>query len=344
MGYVILRTQKLKDRGSITRSLKHSFRDQETPNAIPEKTPENEHIGADSVAEVNDKITERLNTQLKIRKNAVLAIEYLVTGSPEVLNEKNEEDQNKYFNDALDWMKAKHGADNVVYAGIHRDETTPHLYAYVVPIDERGKLNCRAYLGGSKALNEMQTDFAEKVGNKHDLERGIEGSKAKHKTIKKYYAEIQKEPHQISADELPRRYKKLGGLLYETDESYAETVAEFVLDKVAPELEKAKTHKAASEEKARYQKAFFELRTDAQDYRNLTKDLTYKQQHQLKKTANELRKANEQAKAKALEQEKEQKQLERDRLDKEHEAKRKQREQARRRNRRHKQGGNDLGF
>lgn len=337
MGYVILRTQKLKDRGSITRSLKHSFRDQETPNANPEKTPENEHIGADSVTEVNDKITERLNTQPKIRKNAVLAIEYLVTGSPEILNEKSEEDQNKYFNDALDWMKEKHGTDNVVYAGIHRDETTPHLYAYVVPIDERGKLNCRAYLGGSKALNEIQTDFAKKVGNKHDLERGIEGSKAKHKTIKKYYAEIQKEPHQISADELPRRYKKLGGLLYETDESYAETVAEFVLDKVAPELEKAKTHKAANEEKARYQKAFFELRTDAQDYRNLTKDLTYKQQHQLKKTANELRKANEQAKAKALEQEEEKKQLE-------HEAKRKQHEQARRRNRRHGRGGNDLGF
>ena len=41
--------------------------------------------------------------------------------------------QDAYFRDALDWLKNKHGAENVVYAGIHRDETTPHMYAYVVP-------------------------------------------------------------------------------------------------------------------------------------------------------------------------------------------------------------------
>jgi len=37
----------------------------------------------------------------------------------------------------------------------------------------------------------MQTDFAEKVGAQFGLERGIEGSKAKHQTIKQYYAKIQ---------------------------------------------------------------------------------------------------------------------------------------------------------
>lgn len=58
--------------------------------------------------------------------------------------------------------------------GIHRDETTPHLYAYIVPIDERGRLNCRAFYGGAGALRLMQTDFAERVGRKHGLERGVE--------------------------------------------------------------------------------------------------------------------------------------------------------------------------
>ena len=40
-----------------------------------------------------------------------------------------------YFRDSLEWLKQRHGAENVVYAGIHRDETTPHMYAYVVPRD-----------------------------------------------------------------------------------------------------------------------------------------------------------------------------------------------------------------
>ena len=55
------------------------------------------------------------------------------------------------FNDALKWLRERHGGSNVVYAGIHRDETTPHMYAYVVPLDEAtGRLNCRKWLGGAK--------------------------------------------------------------------------------------------------------------------------------------------------------------------------------------------------
>ena len=191
MGYAILRVQKLKDKGSIRRSLKHSFRAQDTPNADPERTPDNSHHFSHSVDHAMDNITKQLNTQKKIRKNAVLAVEYLVTGSPESILGKTRSQQDDYFQDAIHWLTEKHGAENVVYAGIHRDEQTPHLYAYVVPIDEKEKLNCRAFLGGAKMLNEMQTDFAETVGIKHGLERGIEGSKAKHQSIKKHYAAIQ---------------------------------------------------------------------------------------------------------------------------------------------------------
>ena len=67
------------------------------------------------------------------------------------------------------------------------------MYAYVVPIDpDSGRLNAKRWLGGSKALNQMQTEFAEKVGAQHGLDRGIEGSKARHQTIKKHYAAIEK--------------------------------------------------------------------------------------------------------------------------------------------------------
>lgn len=164
----------------------HAFREQETPNADPAKTPDNTHIGAANVAEALERFNARLPD--KVRKNAVLAIEYLVTASPDDMKGKSRAEQDAYFEDALKWLRVRHGAENVVYAGIHRDETTPHMYAYVVPLDERGKLNCRAFLGGAKALSEMQTDFAERIGRKHALERGIEGSKARHTTIQAYYA------------------------------------------------------------------------------------------------------------------------------------------------------------
>ena len=48
---------------------------------------------------------------------------------------KPKSEQDAYFRDSLEWLKQRHGAENVVYAGIHRDETTPHMYAYVVPRD-----------------------------------------------------------------------------------------------------------------------------------------------------------------------------------------------------------------
>lgn len=74
--------------------------------------------------------------------------------------------------------------------GIHRDESTPHMYAYIVPIDPKGKLNARHFLGECNALSKMQTDFYENVGKDHGLERGIEKSKAKHVDIKSYYARV----------------------------------------------------------------------------------------------------------------------------------------------------------
>lgn len=188
MGFVVLRTQKLKSGAAIQRSMKHAFRTQTTPNADPSRTPDNTHIGAQNVAEGLANFNARLATQDKVRKNAVLAIEYLISGSPDDIKGKTREQQDAYFRDALKWLEDKHGKANVVYAGIHRDETTPHMYAYVVPLDQRGKLNCRSFLGGSKALTQMQTDFAKDVGQVHGLQRGIEGSRARHTTVQQYYA------------------------------------------------------------------------------------------------------------------------------------------------------------
>ena len=114
----------------------------------------------------------------------------LITASPNALESKTDEEISAYFSDALRYLQDKHGAENVVYAGIHRDETTPHMYAYIVPLDERGKLNCHKFYGAKNALSDLQTDFFEQVGHKHGLDRGIKGSKAKHTKIRDYYARV----------------------------------------------------------------------------------------------------------------------------------------------------------
>ncbi|QQM83466.1 plasmid recombination protein (plasmid) [Klebsiella quasipneumoniae] len=227
---------------SLCRPLKHAFRAQNTPNADPARLKENSHLGANSVEEAMKAFQNRLPE--KIRKNGVLAIEYLITGSPDGMNSKSRRDQDAYFTDALAWLKERHGAENLIYAGIHRDETTPHLYAYVVPLDPQGKLNCRHFLGGAKALSQMQTDFAERVGQRHGLQRGIEGSKARHTTVRQYYAALQQEtpPPWRSPGRPPRpgAEERILTSLHESPEQVAERLTAASQAHYAPALARAK--------------------------------------------------------------------------------------------------------
>ena len=187
MAYAILRTAKLKSFGEIGGSLSHNYRTRPTPNADSTRTPDNHH----SVSKrdlVMDGIKNRLPE--KTRKNAVLAIEYLITASPEWSGWQNKEKEQEFFKRSVEWLEKRHGKGNVIATSIHRDETTPHLIAYVVPIDQKGKLNARSFLGGRATLSKMQTEFHSKVKDL-GLDRGLEGSKAEHKTIKEFYAELQ---------------------------------------------------------------------------------------------------------------------------------------------------------
>ena len=174
--------------GNIAASLSHTYRTRPTHNADPNRTVNNEH-DLKTAGQVMDGIKNRLPE--KTRKNAVLAIEYLITASPDWNGWKNKEKDSEFFDKAKEWLIKKHGAENVISTTIHRDETTPHMAVYVVPIDSKGNLNAREFLGGRAKLSKMQTDFHDQVKDL-GLERGLEGSKAEHTTIKDFYAEIQK--------------------------------------------------------------------------------------------------------------------------------------------------------
>lgn len=184
MNKAIIRIQKLKSAHSVRRSLDHTLREKETPNADPDKSGMNS-FSIKSTAEAMAKFNEMMPD--KIRKNGVVCVEFLITASPEAMQNKARAEQDAYFNDAFRFIGDKHGRENVLMGAIHRDETTPHAVLYVIPKDERGKLNCRAFYGERNALTKLQDDFSEKVGVKHGLERGQKRSKAHHKTIRQYY-------------------------------------------------------------------------------------------------------------------------------------------------------------
>ncbi|BDM66275.1 hypothetical protein NFHSH190041_37270 (plasmid) [Shewanella sp. NFH-SH190041] len=197
--FCIMRTAKLKSLGNIAGSLAHAFRERQTLNADQNRQHRNINLGGKTANEVMLKIKSMLPE--KRRKDAVLAIEYLFTASPEIMNKMTLKEQREYFKDCLKWLKTNYGEDNLVFAGIHEDETTPHCYAYVLPLDN-GKLNAKKWLGGRKKLSDMQSHFHQNVGAKFGMNRGLKGSKAKHQTVKKYYDQVN-HISQVPAPEKP---------------------------------------------------------------------------------------------------------------------------------------------
>jgi len=225
MSYAILRVAKLKNFGQIGGSLAHTFRTRHTPNADPARTPLNEHHGPQTPAEIQAAFKEILPE--KRRSDAVLGLEYLITFSPEFAQAN---DGAAYFEKARAWLIERHGAENVISTHVHRDETTPHMVAYVCPMKD-GRLRSTAFIGGPQMLSEMQTDFAQAVGREFGLERGVEGSNAKHQTIREYYARVNEAPLAAKV-EFPREREKRGVVGKETDEEFATRVARTVHDKM----------------------------------------------------------------------------------------------------------------
>ena len=254
MNYAILRTAKLKTMGNIGGSLAHNYRTIETPNADPNRTPENVHTVVTAEA-VKQAIQNRLPE--KRRSDAVLCIEYLITASPEWEGWGNDKEA-EFFKRASLWLSDKHGEENVAGVSIHRDISTPQLVAYVVPIDQRGKLNCKDFLGGRAKLSQMQTDFANQVKDL-GLTRGKEGSKAKHTSIKAYYHDINHARDFRITDEPPKPE------MFESKARYAEKVTAAVIEQIEP------TVKAANSILMDYEKARVDKKIAEDSYDTLKK-------------------------------------------------------------------------
>ena len=187
MAYAIMRCVKLKGMGSVAASLQHCFCERETMNADPERTPTNEHFGAKSA----DKAMGLLRSLLpeKRRKDAVLAVEYVMTASPEWWEAATKGQQHEFVTKSTQWLADKYGSQNIIAMSVHRDELSPHISAFVVPKTSDGRLSAKDFIGNKNQMSKDQTSFAEAV--KHlGLHRGVEGSKATHQRVKAHYGAL----------------------------------------------------------------------------------------------------------------------------------------------------------
>ena len=214
MGYVVLHLDKSPD--NEVPMTAHIARTKMPPNAIPELTYLNEELVEypEGVVDRTEAINHRLEhagLTRKIGTNQVRVIRVMLTGTQEDMKRIAQEGRLKaWCADNLEWLRRTFGAENVVSAVLHMDEATPHIHAAVVPIvtGERRKIrkkktdepNKRRYRTKSAArprlcaddvmsrvkLKEYQDTYAAAMA-KYGLQRGIDGSKARHVTTQEFY-------------------------------------------------------------------------------------------------------------------------------------------------------------
>lgn len=209
MPYAIMRCKKLKTMGSIACALQHAYRERVTPNADPERTPDNEHLASCCTSEAMGQLRALLPE--KRRRDAVLAVEYMLGASPEWWASATPAQQADWTRRSVGWLAAKYGHDRIITATMHRDERTPHLSAFVVPLTRDGRLSAKEFIGGPDKMSRDQGSYAEAVKSL-GLERGIEGSRATHQRVKTHYGALQvaadMQAPAFTVDELkPRKLK-----------------------------------------------------------------------------------------------------------------------------------------
>ena len=301
MAYAIMRAKKLANMGSVAASMQHCYRERETHNADQERTPDNQHLGAKSTDEAMGKLRALLPE--KRRKDAVLAVEYVMTASPEWFAQATPEQEKAFFQRSLQWLADKYGADRIVTASIHRDEATPHLSAFVVPLTQDKRLSAKEFIGSRDKMRADQTTYAACVVDL-GLERGIEGSKATHQTIQQHYAAVERGVQPLVAITPkavePRVLRK--GLFssdVETPEAVAERLTKRINERYAGTIARASTALQERRRAKEMQDTANSLRKRLEALQEPFKGLSKAQMAEVLQVASKLQQENAKAKDKS---------------------------------------------
>ncbi|MBO3273356.1 MobV family relaxase [Hymenobacter defluvii] len=204
MAYAILRIGKIKSHSSATSKTQHNYRTQHTPNADPEQFSRNQELLNHTQRNYWDLAQQRIQEAgiTRVRRDAVCAVEVLLTGSPETFTRDAQgkaQDMrgSAWVEDNLHFLQQRYGARNVVSFTLHQDELTPHIHAVVVPITQQQRLHegervgaverlsCRDVFGPVE-LRKLQTDYAKAMAP-YGLQRGVMYSTAIHEDVRRYY-------------------------------------------------------------------------------------------------------------------------------------------------------------
>ena len=167
MSYAILRFEKRKG-GPASAIEKHHERQKEhygsNPDIDRERTELNHHLIQPRLqyyGEIQTRIekAQRENPQYKVRKDSVKFIDTIVTATPEYLAKLPPEEVRRYFEHALDFLKAEVGEENIFSAVVHMDERNPHMHLCFVPLTRDKRLSAKEIMDGRDKLVEWQDKF-----------------------------------------------------------------------------------------------------------------------------------------------------------------------------------------
>lgn len=215
MGHTVLHLEKAK--GADSAMSAHIERIVHPKNADRTRTHLNRELVQfpERVKSRTQAIAHRVETagiKRKIGTNQVRAIRVLLTGSNENMKRMEADGRlDGWCNDNLQWLRETYGEQNLVSAVLHMDEKTPHIHATIIPIvtGERRKAKQEEQNGKKKyrkknpqnvrlcaddvmardKLKHYQDIYAEAM-NKYSLQRGVDGSLARHVSTSQYYKEM----------------------------------------------------------------------------------------------------------------------------------------------------------
>lgn len=183
VGYAVVHMMKIKS-GAVGGIQSHNNREHEpktNPDVDMSRSEDNyDLIPCDNYKRsIKEKLSNLVESSRAVRKDAVVVCNFIVTSDNETMNALGADRQREFFQDSVKWFSDRYGADRVLNATVHMDETTPHLHIGVMPITQDGRLSAKAIFTKTE-MKAIQTEFTRDVGEKYGLERGVEGSERTH--------------------------------------------------------------------------------------------------------------------------------------------------------------------
>lgn len=133
-------------------------------------------------------IDENNKNRRAIRSDANVVCDWIISASPELFDTLAEDRTKEYFEAAVEFYQDRYGKDNVRFATVHMDETTPHMHLGVVPFDENNVLTSKKLMTRTE-LRSVQTDLVKHLqGHDFDVQRGKEGSRRRNLSVPEYKA------------------------------------------------------------------------------------------------------------------------------------------------------------